>query len=59
MEITDERFDNALERLSNIKDETTYYSLKRRLLVSYAFEDMDEFNVISHDIEALIEEGKN
>lgn len=59
MEITDERFDNALERLSNIKDETTYYSLKRRLLVSYAFEDMDEFNAISHDIEALIEEGKN
>lgn len=59
MEITDERFDNALERLSNIKDETTYYSLKRRLLVSYAFEDMDEFNTISHDIEALIEEDKN
>lgn len=60
MKITDEKLNNVLERLLNIEDETTYYSLKRRLLVSYAFDDIDEFNVISNDIEkAFIEESKN
>ena len=60
MKITDERLNNVSERLLNIEDEATYYSLKRRLLVSYAFDDIDEFNVISNDIEkAFIEESKN
>ena len=60
MKITEERLNNILERLLNIEDEAIYYSLKRRLLVSYAFDDIDEFNVISNDIEkAFIEESKN
>ena len=60
MKITDERLNNVLERLLNIEDKPIYYSLKRRLLVSYAFDDIDEFNVISNDIEkAFIEESKN
>lgn len=60
MKITDERLNNVSERLLNIEDEATYYSLKRRLLVSYAFDNIDEFNVISNDIEkAFIEESKN
>lgn len=60
MKITDERLNNVSERLLNIEDEATYYSLKRRLLVSYTFDDIDEFNVISNDIEkAFIEESKN
>lgn len=57
--ITDERFDKLYKkRNNNVKDTKKFYYLYRRLVRSFAWDDLEAFNSVEKDIDKAIKKER-